>query len=104
MVVDKLPGARVFDLGNFRLADLSAEMQSAIAQAQPGGVTQPLGSTAGVELIVRCDKPVPKIGRYHLPSRDQIEEQIYQEQMTTLARQYLRDLRRDADVEAGGKS
>jgi peptidyl-prolyl cis-trans isomerase SurA len=99
-----LEGSIFMDLGNMRLADLSKEMQSAIAQAEPGGTTQPLASPAGIELLVRCDKPVPKIGHYYMPNRDQVEQQIYEEQITTLSRQYLRDLRRDADIETVGKS
>jgi peptidyl-prolyl cis-trans isomerase SurA len=34
-----------------------------------------------------------------IPTRDQLEEQLYEQQMTILARSYMRDLRRDADVE-----
>ena len=98
-VAAKLPGANFMSLGDMRLADLNAEMQQAIQQAGPGGSTPPLVSAAGVELIIRCDKAPPKIGRVYVPSHDQIEQQIYEEQITTLARQYLRDLRRDADVE-----
>ena len=62
-------------------------------------MTPPLVSAAGVELLVRCDKAPPKVGHFSVPPRDRIEQQIYEEQITTLARQYLRDLRRDADVE-----
>jgi peptidyl-prolyl cis-trans isomerase SurA len=80
-IAAKLPGTSFISLGDMRLADLAEDMQQAINEAGPGGVTQPLVSTAGV------------------PSRDQVEQQIYEEQITTLARQYLRDLRRDADVE-----
>jgi len=98
-VAAKLQGTSFMSLGNMRLADLNEEMQQAIEQAGPGGITPPLVSAAGVELLVRCDKAPPKIGFIHLPSRDQVEQQIYEEQITTLARQYLRDLRRDADVE-----
>ena len=49
--------------------------------------------------IVRCDKAPPQIGTVRMPSRDQVEQSIYEEQISTLSRQYLRDLRRDADVE-----
>jgi peptidyl-prolyl cis-trans isomerase SurA len=95
----RLAGSQFFDLGNMRLADLSPEMRTAIEQAEPGGATPPLVSSVGVEVIVRCDKRIPKIGQIRIPTRDQVENQIYEEQITTLARQYLRDLRRDADVE-----
>ena len=82
-----------------RLTDLNAEMQQALQQVGPGGITPPMVSAAGVELLVRCDKAPPRIGVVHIPSRDQIEQQIYEQQIDTLQRQYLRDLRRDADVE-----
>lgn len=98
-VAAHLPGSVYYNLPNQRLADLSTEMQSAINQAEPGSSTQPMTSAAGIEVFVRCDKPVPKISHFKMPSRDQVEQSIYEQQITTLARQYLRDLRRDADVE-----
>jgi peptidyl-prolyl cis-trans isomerase SurA len=98
-VVSKMPGVVYMNLGTMKLADLSAELQSAIAKTSPGGITEPLVSSAGVELIVRCDKAVPKESVMVIPSKDQIEEQLYEQQMTILARRFLRDLRRDADVE-----
>ncbi len=98
-VASRLPGAIFNHYPEQKLSDLSAQMQAAINQAEPGSATQPLASPVGIEVFVRCDKPVPKITSFHMPSRDQIEQQIYEEQITTLARQYLRDLRRDADVE-----
>jgi peptidyl-prolyl cis-trans isomerase SurA len=98
-IAAKLPGASFMSLDNMRLADLNTEMQQALQQVGPGGITEPMVSAAGVELLVRCDKAPPRVGRFAVPSRDQIEQQIYEEQITTLARQYLRDLRRDADVE-----
>jgi len=97
--VTKMPGVVYMNLGTMKLTDLSAELQSAIAKTAPGGVTDPLVSSAGVELIVRCDKAAPKETVMVIPTKDQIEDQLYEEQMTVLARRYLRDLRRDADVE-----
>jgi peptidyl-prolyl cis-trans isomerase SurA len=103
-VAKRLPGSEPQDLGNMRIADLSEQMQSEIGQTEAGGSTPPFVSPAGVEIIVRCDKAVPKIQRYVALTHSQVEEQIYEEQITTLARQYLRDLRRDADIETVGKS
>jgi peptidyl-prolyl cis-trans isomerase SurA len=87
------------NLGTMKLTDLSAELQSAIAKTAPGGITDPLVSSAGVEIIVRCDKAVPKESVTVIPTKDQVEEQLYEAQMTILARRFLRDLRREADVE-----
>jgi len=98
-VVSRVPGAVYMNLGSMKLADLSTDMQSAIAKTQPGETTAPFPSPAGVELIVRCDKAAPKESVFVVPTRDQVEQQLYEEQMTVLARRYMRDLRREADVE-----
>jgi peptidyl-prolyl cis-trans isomerase SurA len=98
-IVNSMKGAVFMNLGNMRLADLSADMQTAIAKTQPGETTAPFSSPAGVELIVRCDKAVPKERVFVVPTSEQVEQQLYEEQMTVLARRYLRDLRREADVE-----
>jgi peptidyl-prolyl cis-trans isomerase SurA len=98
-VVAKMPGTQYFNLGTMRLTDLSPEIQGALAKTQPGESTEPFGSTAGIEIIVRCDKPIPRINVQPIPTRQEIEEQLYAAQMSVIARRYLRDLRRDADVE-----
>ena len=98
-VVSRVPGAVFMNLGAMRLADLSADMQAAIAKTGPGGATAPFASSAGVEIIVRCDKTAPRESVFVIPTRDQVEQQLYEQQMTVLARRYMRDLRREADVE-----
>ncbi|MGH6889636.1 MAG: peptidylprolyl isomerase [Rhizomicrobium sp.] len=98
-IASKVPGSVFMNLGTMKLADLSADMQNAIAKAGPGQTTEPFTSAAGVELIVRCDKAPPKESVMVIPTRAQVEEQLYEQQMTILARRYLRDLRREADVE-----
>ncbi|HEY2445133.1 MAG TPA: peptidylprolyl isomerase [Rhizomicrobium sp.] len=99
-VVSKVPAAVYQNLGTMRLSDLSANMQAEIAKTPAGETTEPFASPAGVELIVRCDKPVLKETAIIIPTRDQVEQQLYEQQMTVLARRYLRDLRREADVES----
>ncbi|HEY3639448.1 MAG TPA: peptidylprolyl isomerase [Rhizomicrobium sp.] len=97
--VSKMPGAIYMNLGTMKLTDLSGELQSAINKTPPGQITDPVVSSAGVELILRCDKAVPKESVAVIPTKEQIEEQLYEQQMTILARRFLRDLRREADVE-----
>jgi len=99
-IVAKMPGAVYMSLGTMKLADLSADMQNAIAKTEAGDSTVPFPSPAGVEIIVRCDKAAPKAPTVIvIPTRDQVEQQLYEEQMTVQARRYMRDLRREADVE-----
>ena len=98
-LVARLKGAMYFNLGKMQLASLSPDIRQALAKTQPGETTQPFHSPAGIELIVRCDKPAPKIEVYQMPTRDSVEQQLYEEQMTVYARRYLRDLRRVANIE-----
>ncbi|MBV9542233.1 MAG: peptidylprolyl isomerase [Alphaproteobacteria bacterium] len=82
-----------------KITDLSADIQAAINKAGPGEATAPLRSPAGIELMVRCDKPAPVINKFQLPSREEVENQLFEQQISMLARRYLRDLRRAANVE-----
>ena len=98
-VPQAVQGAVFMNLGVMKLSDLSQQMQDALAKTSPGDTKEPFLSQAGVELIVRCDKAAPKMTAFKMPSRDQVEQQLFEEQITTLSRQYMRDLRRTANVE-----
>jgi hypothetical protein len=39
-----------------------------------------------------------------MPSRDDVEEQLFEERLGVLSRQYLRDLRRNAEIQLPGQS
>jgi peptidyl-prolyl cis-trans isomerase SurA len=97
-----LPVAQFYNLGLMKVSDLSPEIQQAVSRTGPGESTPPFGSSAGIEIVVRCDKAPPKIEAIHVPTADEVEQQLYEDQISTLARQYLRDLRRDADIETRG--
>jgi peptidyl-prolyl cis-trans isomerase SurA len=98
-LVARVKGAMYFNLGKMQLSTLSPEIRAALAKTTPGQTTQPFQSPAGIELIVRCDKPAPVTQVFRMPSRDDVEQQLYQEQMTVYARRYLRDLKRVANIE-----
>jgi peptidyl-prolyl cis-trans isomerase SurA len=95
----QIHGSVYQDLGEMKLKDLSEQMQTELAKTQPGQATSPFVDTAGLEVIMRCDKARPKLAAYHVPSRKEIEEQLFDQQVTAFARRYMRDLRRQADVE-----
>ncbi len=98
-IVSKMPGTQYFNLGTMRLTDLSPEIQGALSKTASGESTAPFMSSAGIEIIVRCDKAIPKVQVARIPTREEVEQQLYEVQMSAIARRYLRDLRRDADVE-----
>lgn len=98
-ITNEIKGAVYFPLGDVKLADLNQQARDALAKTEPGGTAEPFLSAAGVELFVRCDKAIPKLQAFVLPTRDQVEQQLFEDQISALARRYNRDLRRNADIE-----
>jgi peptidyl-prolyl cis-trans isomerase SurA len=98
-IVARMKGAVYYDLGNMQLSNLSTQIRDEVNKTQPGQTTQPFTSAAGIELIVRCDKPAPKVLVFQMPTRDDVEQTLYEDQMAVYARRYLRDLRRVAQIE-----
>lgn len=98
-VPDQLTGAVYVNLGNMRVGDLSPEIQKALASTHAGEMAQPFVSAAGVEMIARCDKKIVIQTAYQVPSRQDIENMLFDQQISALARRYMRDLRRGVDVE-----
>jgi peptidyl-prolyl cis-trans isomerase SurA len=93
-------GAVFMNLGEMKLSDLSQQIQAELAKTQSGQPTAPFMSSAGIEIIVRCDKPAPKpTAAFVIPTRQQVQDRLFQQQISALARRYIRDLKREANVE-----
>ena len=95
----QLPGAVYMNLGSMKVGDLSEDIQKALAASRAGEAAAPVLSNQGVELIGRCDKKIEVQTAYKMPSRDDVENQLFQQQISAMARRYMRDLRRGVDVE-----
>jgi peptidyl-prolyl cis-trans isomerase SurA len=99
----QIKGSVYMSLGTMRVAELSPEIQKALAQTEGGQTTAPFLDAAGIELITRCDKGAPpKAMVFSMPSRDDVEQQLGNQKLAVLERQYMRDLKRDADIEIPG--
>ena len=96
---EQMKGSVYMNLGDTKLADLSPDIQKALSQTHPGDVAMPFLSEAGVEIIARCDKKVITQTAYVMPTRQQVEEQLFDQQISAMARRYLRDLKRDANIQ-----
>jgi peptidyl-prolyl cis-trans isomerase SurA len=95
----KLPGSIFMNLGAMKLADLSPQIQKALADTHSGEAAAPFFSEAGIEVIGRCDKRIEVKTAYVLPTKDEVEDQLFQTQIATLMRRYLRDLKREANIQ-----
>jgi len=98
-VAQEVKGSVYMDLGMAKLSDLSPQIHDVLAKTEPGGAAAPFLSAAGVELFVRCDKAIVKKQKFILPTREEVERELFNEQISAMARRYDRDLRRNADIE-----
>jgi peptidyl-prolyl cis-trans isomerase SurA len=95
----QLEGSVYMNLGDMRVGDLSPEIQKALTNTHSGEMAPPFLSDAGVEMIARCDKKIVIQTAYQVPNRQEIENMLFDQQISALARRYMRDLRRGVDVE-----
>jgi peptidyl-prolyl cis-trans isomerase SurA len=98
-VAEQVEGAIHMSLGDVNLSTLSPEISQHILNTPPGGVVPPFGSQVGIEIFVRCDERIREAIPFEIPTRAAMGQQLFIQQMTVLARSYMRDLRRDAVIE-----
>ena len=84
------------DIGTVRAGDLPESVQSAVMNLQSGQATEPIRSDNMLRVLVVCDRKDPE---FRMPSPDEIENNLFNQRLSLLARRYLRDLRRDAIVD-----
>jgi peptidyl-prolyl cis-trans isomerase SurA len=96
----QLKGSVFMKLGDMKVGDLSEQMQKALMATKGGEAAAPFQDEAGIEVIVRCDKRAPPPRSvFAMPTREEIENQLFTEQISAMARRYMRDLRRDANIQ-----
>jgi peptidyl-prolyl cis-trans isomerase SurA len=98
-ISSQLQGSVYTRLGQMAPATLAADLRDALSKTEPGRIVEPFFSPAGLEIIMRCDPPVVKPVVFELPTREELEQQLFVQQMSVFAKSYLRDLRRNAVVE-----
>jgi peptidyl-prolyl cis-trans isomerase SurA len=102
-IASQLQGTVYTRLGSVNPKDLDPQLREGLAMTGPGDAVKPFFSPAGLELIQRCDGVPSKLGAFELPSREQLQQQLFVQQMSLYAKSYLRDLRRNAIVYATGR-
>jgi peptidyl-prolyl cis-trans isomerase SurA len=86
--------------GYIKLSDVSEDIQKALAQTKSGEVAAPFQDDAGIEIIARCEKRAgPARVAFTLPSKDDVQGELFQEKMSANMRRYMRDLRRQASIQ-----
>lgn len=92
----KVSGVVAGDLGEAEIKDLAPAFREAAQSLQAGQVSQPIRTSAGLHLLAVCGK---RSGGQEAMSHDQIENRLYGQQLSMIARRYMRDLRNSATIE-----
>jgi peptidyl-prolyl cis-trans isomerase SurA len=87
------------EIPGIKAADLSPQMRQVALGLPIAEASKPMAIPGGIGVIMVCERKEPPGG---LPSREEVSEQLARARLDTLARRYLRDLRRGAYVDIRG--
>lgn len=84
------------DLGQVRVGDLPTDLRSTVLGLKVAEPSHPVPLRGGIGVLMVCSREESPSA---LPSRDEITDNLMRDRFETLARRYLRDLRRAAFVD-----
>ena len=84
------------DLGEAEIQDLAPAFREAAETLQPGQLSAPIRTPAGLHLVAVCGK---RQSGAQIPSAEQIENRLFGQQLAMISKRYLRDLRNSATIE-----
>ncbi|HZW15679.1 MAG TPA: peptidylprolyl isomerase [Brevundimonas sp.] len=84
------------DLGEADVQNLAPQFQQVARSAPVGTISTPVRTPLGLHLLGVCGR---RAGGAEVPDKIAVENQLYRQNLATLARRYMRDLREDALIE-----
>lgn len=84
------------DLGESDVQNLAPQFQQVARSAEIGTISSPVRTPLGVHLLAVCGR---RVGGSEAPDARAVENQIFRQNIATLGRRYMRDLRNDALIE-----
>ncbi len=90
------PTVTSLDFGDVVFGDLTEELKAILAGVEAGHKTPVEATDKDVRFLMVCSKVANEA---RMPSRRNIENRLMGQQVATMARGYIRDLRRDATIE-----
>lgn len=96
-IAERAPEATISDLGSMAPSELAQNYREVVDMLSPGEISAPMRTAGGVVMLALCSRD--RISGSELPSREQVEDRLLNQQLAQAARRWLRDLRRDATIE-----
>jgi peptidyl-prolyl cis-trans isomerase SurA len=84
--------------GRLRADQITPGMRNIVLALEPGQASQPILQKNGVGVIMVCEKASAPSSPT-VPTREEVAESLMRQRLDTLARRYMRDLRRTAFVD-----
>jgi peptidyl-prolyl cis-trans isomerase SurA len=93
--ISALEGGEVLDLGETVESDLSEAMRARVSGVQAGAASPVVVEGDRATSVVVCSR---ETGGGGVPSSEEIESRLYEQEMAMLSERYLRNLRREATI------
>lgn len=95
--IAEIEGASAADMGQIRSSEVSPTILDILSQTNVNELSEPIPVPGGVMALFVCER---SIQGSDIPTRDEIENRLIDQQLAQQSRRYLRDLRRSATVES----
>ncbi|MES1158257.1 MAG: peptidylprolyl isomerase [Terricaulis silvestris] len=94
--INGIDGAEITDLGQATESDLSDAIKSRVANVEAGHASPVAVDGPQASFIVVCTRVT---GGGGVPTREEIENRLYEQEMSMLSDRYLRNLHREANIQ-----
>jgi peptidyl-prolyl cis-trans isomerase SurA len=89
------PGLQARDIPEINPADFEEPFRSALLNLNQNQTSELVRSGDEISFMVACSV---KVSGRDLPEREQLEQRMFEQELSVIARRYLRDLRREATI------
>ena len=93
--VDEVEGLNTLDMGQVKASDMSEDILSRLSGLAENELSDPISTPQGVVSLMICSS---EVSGTDIPTRDEIENRLIDQQLAQASRKHLRDLRRKASI------
>ena len=93
--VKEIEGLQSADMGELRATEMSDQVLGLLENVDVGSLSEPIDTPQGVAAILVCSREVTGT---NVPTRNEVEDRLIDQQLAQASRRHLRDLRRQATI------
>ncbi len=93
--IEGLEGVSSADMGEIKSSDLTEDVVSVLERTDVGAISEPIDRPDGAAAIMVCSR---EASGADVPTRDQVEDRLIDQQLAQASKRHLRDLRRKATI------